>query len=264
MDLQTLAELIINILHFVVLVAAIVVIAKKMDTGRGPFETFYMFGLLALALEDFYWIAYDFIRPDTRMPFAANEIACSAFLLLIGAAMATRIDNKSPLVMSELVFSIVFMAAHATLWIVWSGEWLEDIIFAVPYIYYLYYLVRGLRSTKAINRLEELLFVFINIIVFSIYGIALVTSESTTELLYNIGYVIIFALLIYFFIRFIRLRNQENTKDKAVFLSLALLLWSMLVVYMSVGVFYCIALVGTILAVPVTLNAVIMSGNREA
>lgn len=42
MDLQTLAELIINILHFVVLVAAIVVIAKKMDTGRGPFETFLL------------------------------------------------------------------------------------------------------------------------------------------------------------------------------------------------------------------------------
>ena len=37
MDLQTLAELIINILHFVVLVAAIVVIAKKDGHGQRSF-----------------------------------------------------------------------------------------------------------------------------------------------------------------------------------------------------------------------------------
>lgn len=264
MDPQIFVELIINILHFAALMAAIVVAAKKSKEYRALFVTYYVFALLALALEDVYWIAYDYIRPDERMPFAANEIACSAFLLMIGAAMATKVDKNLPGKTREFIFSFIYMGVNAALWIAWSGQWLENIIFAVPYVYYLYYLVRGLRSTKVINVVEEWLFIVINIIVFVMYGFELVTSESTTELLNNIGYVIIFALWLYILVKFIRLREQEDIGDKAVFLSFALLLWSMLVVYMSYGVFYSIALIFTIVAIPVTLNAVLISADTES
>ena len=222
MDILIVSELIINILHFALLIAAIVITAKKSREKRGLFEAFYIFGILALALEDIYWIAYDYIRPDARMPFAANEIACSAFLLLFGAAMATKVDKSAPRKMSELIFSILYIVANAVLWIAWSGQWMENIVFAVPYIYYLYYLVRGLRTTEAISSLEEKLFIVINVLIFVPYDITLFTDESKNQLIYNIEYVVIFGLAAYMFIKIFRLRTQENIKDKAVFLSFAL------------------------------------------
>ena len=50
----------------------------------------FAFAVASVLLSNLYWLAYDILRPGTRMPFAANEIGEWALFLLLGAAVRTQ------------------------------------------------------------------------------------------------------------------------------------------------------------------------------
>ena len=236
MTTQKAWEISLNILQIVVLIAVIAIRVRKTGKSKSLFAAFFTFAMVSLALEDIYWIAYDFLRPDTWMPFAADEIAGSAAILLLGSALSTKLKPDAKGKITELLFSFLFMAGCAGLWIAWSGEWFQDIVFALPYVYFLYVLIRGLRSTRALKTAETYAAIVICAAIIALDVIGLYVSEEAAELIYNINYVILNGTTILLFIKTLRGRNKQ------LFLSFALFLWTRLVLYMSSGLFYNIGL----------------------
>ena len=247
----------LNIVQIPVLFSVIAAMIRKTGRRMGLFAAFFTFAMIALALEDIYWITYDFLRPDTWMPFAADEFAGSAAILLLGAALATKVDKDLETKRSELVFSVLFMAGCALLWIAWSGEWIQDIVFTAPYVYFLYVVIRGLRGTGSLERWQTYLAVVICAAVIILDAVALFVSEQAAGLLYNLNYVILNGTTILLFVKVLR------SKSRPLFLSFALYVWSRLVIYLSSDLFYNIGLALQILTLPVICYAVISSMEKE-
>ena len=86
----------------------------------------FAFAVASVLLSNLYWLAYDILRPGTRMPFAANEIGEWALFLLLGAAVRTQ--PEAPSAKREVFCAALFTAANVALWIAWSGEWIQDIL----------------------------------------------------------------------------------------------------------------------------------------
>ncbi len=53
----------------------------------------FMFAMVSFMLAVAYWLAYNLIRPDGRMPFAANEIGEIAFFPAAGCCAGCSISG---------------------------------------------------------------------------------------------------------------------------------------------------------------------------
>lgn len=263
MNTQITTELILNIVHFLVVIAIIAITAKKTGRGRGLFAALFLFGMVAFALEDVYWIAYDAIRPESRMPFAANEIACSAALLLLGAAMETKAGKDLPHKAADLVISVFFIAVNVVLWIIWSGEWFEDLVFAAPYVYYMYALLRRIRSLGGLKKWAAFALSAFFTCLYAAWFISLRTGEHVTGLINNINYLSSEALILILFVSAICLYRKEDGKEKAAALSFAATFWTILAAYMSDGVFYSIALFANILSLLLLQAALLTEAQND-
>ena len=123
-------------------------------------------------------------------------------------------------------------------------------MFALPYVYFLYVVIRGLRSTKAMKKAETIAAIVICAAVIALDVIGLYVSEDTAELIYNINYIILNGTTILLFVKTLRGRNKQ------IFLSFALFLWTRLVVYMSSELFYNIGVFLNTLTFLLMLHAV--------
>lgn len=154
MGYLTRLDIITTIIQSIILV---VIIAKTIKLVIGsrtcilPF--FFALALGSNLLSNFYWIAYDLLEPGMRMPMACNEIVESAIILLLCAALETILKDKRT-VASEIVFATLFIGTNIAFWIAWSGEWFQDILFGIPYIYFFWLLIRGLISRSSLSRKE--------------------------------------------------------------------------------------------------------------
>ena len=130
MSALTLQEIILTIIEIIVLVF-LIVYSMRLTTGgkKRLLPVLFAFAMISYLLSDLYYLIYDFIRPDTRMPFAANEIAECALILLLSAGLEVLPEKKGKIIYKALVFSVLFICANIALWIVWSGEWVQDSVF---------------------------------------------------------------------------------------------------------------------------------------
>ena len=126
--------IITTVVQSIVLVVIIAKTVRLMDNGKNVFlPFFFMLAMMSFLLSDLYWIAYDVLKPDTRMPIAANEIGECAMILLLSAGLDVVLNDKRK-IPAEIVFTFLFIGANIVLWIAWSGEWLQDILFRIPRI----------------------------------------------------------------------------------------------------------------------------------
>ena len=155
---STLFGILATVLQSGALAVVIVSSIKLMTNENATFFPFmFVLAMSSYFLSDLYWIAYDLLKPDTRMPIASNEIGECAMILLLSAGLETILDEKQKKT-GEVAFAILFIGANIVLWIAWSGEWFQDILFGIPYIYFLWILIRGLLSRKLLS-LKAMLFV---------------------------------------------------------------------------------------------------------
>jgi hypothetical protein len=158
-------DILTNIIQSIIL---IVIIAKTIkltiETKASLLPFFFALALSGTLLSNFYWFAYDILKPDTRMPMACNEIGENATILLLCAGLDTILKDKRK-VASEIVFAIFFIGANIALWILWTGEWFQDILFGIPYIYFFWLLIRGLKSREILSHKEMWVAATVGIIV---------------------------------------------------------------------------------------------------
>ena len=238
---STLIGVILTIVQVGVLVAVILPTGRSMlRRNTTLIAVFFCFAMGCYLFSNLYWVAYDCLRPDTRMPFAVNEFAECAMILFLSAGLEKVLRDEKRIAW-EIIFSFLFIGAHIALWIFWSGEWVQDIVFGIPYVYYLWLLIRGIRSRNILPKRDQIGIILIHIMVLVLEFIALYSEE-----LYDATYipivVLTFAGLIWLMIR--------SIKEKDVFITYAFFMFSILAMYSFSDIFYDVAMVANTVAIP--------------
>lgn len=115
---------------------------------------FLAFSLALWLFTDLYWLIYDLIRQNARMPFGANEFGEAAVFLTLAAALSATVSHGFYEAKAQAVGAVVFAACNMALWIAWSGEWLQDTLVGASFGYLLYTIACSLKAQRALRRGE--------------------------------------------------------------------------------------------------------------
>ena len=243
MNITEVVEISILFLQIVVLIYVIYESAKMMKIeNNGPFPAFFTFAMIGLLLSNMYGVIFNILRPGKRMPFAVDEIAECASILLISAGLEVIIKKYKKINIGALVFSFLFIACNIALWIVWSGEWVQDIIFGLPYIYFMYLLIIGLKNSDAVSRLEMYLAAVLSFIILIFYTIN-VFMTGTTKIVIDLVCVFLeFIIVGWLFAKCFFAMKHSGDEEKYLFLSITLSLCSVLIGYTNEGMIYNVTL----------------------
>lgn len=211
----------------------IVVLAKTIkltiNTRTSVLPFFFALAMGSYLLSCVYWIAYDFLKPDTRMPMACNEISECAVVLLLCAGMDVILKDRGKRV-GEIAFAILFVGANIALWIAWSGEWLQDILFGIPYIYFIWLMIRGLKSRESLNRKEMWLSATAGIVILAMQIPQFFAEGNLFKLIEGLNFVMMLALTIWL--------GVKSFSRRDFFLTAAFLLWTDLSSFLSADFYY--------------------------
>ena len=217
-------------------VVIILVIAKSLKlvmnakTNFLPF--FFALAITGYLLSNLYWIAYDLLKPDTRMPMACNEVGESAMILLLCAGLETELKDKKK-IPGEVAFAVFFMGANIALWIAWSGEWFQDILFGIPYVYLFWLLIRGLRSRCSMTSKELWLAAVTGMVVLTMQIPLLMVKGVLVEPTKAACFVVMLALMVWL--------GFKSFRRKDFFVSATFFLWTELSMFLSPDIYYYIA-----------------------
>ena len=249
----------LSIAAFLILIAVISIllirtarlVAKSGDSGA-------VLLLFALLVNDLYWIAYEALRPDVRMPFAANEFGEAAFYLLFCSAVSAVFRDRGE-GRTEGIWAAVFALASVGLWIAWSGEWVQDLMAAPVHVYYLYVTAVSLRQGDALAPREWRLW----------GGAAAALIAMQTAIFFVPGglkssldlacYLLMFSVQAVLIFKAVRAIGSGMPAKTQLALSFGAMAWSVSVVYMSAGYWY----VAGLLYEAVSMSAVQISYERE-
>jgi len=248
MGLELIFLLIQLIIAVLVFIGTISLITRK---GRSLAPVFFAFALACVILSDVYWLAYDFLRPDTRMPFAANEISEWALFLLLGESLRAGIAPDFSSAKREVLGAALFAAASAGLWIAWSGEWMQDILTGAAYGYLLCCLTASLKHTGAFSASTWRAFAGICLVLVASQAAIFFTGASLAQFLDLFCYALMFAALVFIIIKIITAFRSGAGYGRLISLSYAYLAWAVTVMYMSAGVFYSAASILSVLGFPI-------------
>ena len=239
-----------------------------LKTGKNPMTAaLFLFAVVSVMLSFAYWLAYTWIRPEARMPFAANEIGEIAWFLLLASALESVFPSSAIKAKKETILTLLFAAASVALWIAWSGEWVQDIICGLAFGRFLVICVRSLKQTEAMNKTEwRALGLSCAVIIFGQTGTILV-PEGVKKPLDIFCYVLMFAVLFWLLAKSIRMIKQKDgageegneevrgdTKSPLA-MSFVACAFSFSTMYMSSGWFYLAALVLCLVTLPLMFIA---------
>ena len=158
MNIDTISVIIevIQIAALIYVIAGIVRIIPG-NTEKTMTLVYFLAAVVSFLASGLYWFAYGILRPEIRMPFAANEIGEAALFLLLASSLETIFPGKSSgskTLIPATVFTVLFAASSAALWIGWSGEWIEDILIGIAFGYLQCKVVRALALSGAFSDTE--------------------------------------------------------------------------------------------------------------
>ena len=252
MSAITLQDVVLTIIQVIILLVIIVLSSRIMVKGdRGVLPAFFTFAMVSFLLSDIYYINYNILRPDTRMPFAVNEIAECAMMLLLSAGLETETDGRGKIVPADILIPVVFIGSNMGLWIAWSGEWIQDIVFGIPYMYLLFLLVRGIRTSKAMNTAEVISVLTAGMIEIILQVLIILFPDRFGGLYLLTGYILMYIVTAWLLYKSIRALKDKAGRDNALYLTITLFLWTLIVLYASDGIYYSIAMGLNNMALPI-------------
>ena len=230
-------------------------------SGKNPMAVaLFLFSLVSLMFSFAYWLTYTLIRQEMRMPFAANEIGEIAWFLLLASSLETVFRNRDFYPKKETIFTLVFVVASVALWIGWSGEWLQDIIYGFAFGYFLLTCVKSLKQTDALSKTQwRILGISCAVIIFSQAGTFFV-PEGAKKPLDLFCYALMFTVLIWLFVKSVLMIKDNNgakagdTKS-ALAMAFSVSAFAFSTLYMSSGWFYLAALTFCLAALPLKFIA---------
>lgn len=233
MGYMTRLDIITMIIQSAILVVVIAKTTKlAISAKKSILPFFFALAMSSYLLSNFYWIAFELLEPDARMPMASNEIGECAMVLLLCAGLESILKDKR-IIAREILFAIFFIGANIALWIAWSGEWFQDILFGIPYIYFFWLLIRGLMSRGGLSRKEMGLAVATSLLVMTMQIPQLIVKGQAFEFTKMVCFTVMFALTVWFGVKSFRRKNF--------FLASTFFFWTELSMFLSEVPYYYIA-----------------------
>ncbi len=246
-----------NMMHIVIMVAVLLLAVRQIgNSGRSMTMIFFAFGVASCLLSDLYWLFYEMIRPEMRMPFAANEFAEAAMFLLLASAVATRLTGRWKPAGLETVGPVLFAAACTGLWIGWSGEWLQDILTGIVYGYYLCMTARCLSQNRCLPGWQAPALAVLTIVLIIMQALTFLVPAPAARILDILCYVLMFAGIAFFFALSFRAVRRGASGGVLMGLSFGSFGWVIGSMYMSAGVCYNVMVLQMGLVFPLMLHAV--------
>lgn len=230
----------INIFIQIVVVMGMIVrsISLVRKSSRPMLAAYFTFGCISFVMSDMYWLAYSFINPGKRMPFAANEFGESASFLLFASVLIFAFQNIFDGAVREIVLTGIFTAANIALWIGWSGEWLQDIAGGIIFGFFLCASVCSLKQTEALSRREWAGLLTGSYCLVILQGLIFFLPEKMKKPVDVFCYVIMYVLILFFFYKMIRAILRDRNIDTGFTLSFAAFGWTVVSLYMSAEPIY--------------------------
>lgn len=223
------------ILTAVVLLATTVrllVHAKKSMTA-----VYFAFTLVSILLSEFYWLAYDLLRGDVRMPFAANEFAETAFFLLLASSLRTVFRERMSVRDPAILLTMLYAVGNIVLWILWNGDWIEALLTGPAYLYFTVTAMFVLRQSEAIRRSERIVLgcaAFASLVL--MYLAHFIPQVSAAMDLVN--YILLFGTLGALALWFVRALRTGREPRVLLALAYCAVVWAQNSLYMSTGWWY--------------------------
>ena len=207
------------------------------ESERNLTAVFMSFYFALWLLTDLYWLVYDLMRPDMRMPFAANEIGEAAMFLTGAATINSAVKHRTRLPMGYLAGIHLFAISNVVLWILWSGEIVQDIIVGTVLIWFFYSIVRALRWSQALSSREWIVLAVLCTALIISQGLTFIVPENVKPVPDTCAYLLLIAGGIFFIYKLIR-AYKGGLAYAQLFLSYALVIWLTMAKYMSGGNWY--------------------------
>ncbi len=249
---------IFNILYMVLMVIIIIRASRLMDKNNSKvmLAVFFTFSSASFFMEDLYWIAYDFLRPEARMPIAANEVAESAAFLMLSAVLANAVTGSIRRSAYELAGTTVFIIASIAFWIGWSGEWVQDIIGGISFGYLRLRCVWAMKSTDALSAWEWRGLGAAVLALTAIETGTFFAPEQYRRTVELAGYALMSAVVIFLYFK-VWEELKRGARPKALMaLSFSCFVWGLSCMYMSENLIYVIFYIASIVIHPVMLLSV--------
>lgn len=237
------SEAILDLFRIVVLVFVLIGCIRLMLMKKNmAFVIFFTLGIACILFSDFYWLVYDVLRPNSRMPFAANEICEWSLFLLLSSALSANYPREYWSWKKEKFAVVLFVIGNVALWIGWSGEWMQDILTGVALSCFLCSLVCRVKYEGVLNGIWGILLAAAGFILILGQAGTFFAPERISKILDRSCYVLMFsvlAILIFFTI----LSLIKGTSAQSTCLSFVSFAGCVVTMYMSSEGFYLAAMI---------------------
>ena len=247
-------ELTNTILDAAAVILTVLVIARllpRIGIGKRTMPaTLFLFAMVSVLFSYIYWLTYTLMRPNTRLPFAANEIGEIAVFLLLSATLEAVFREYKKPAKKEILFTALFAAGSVALWIAWTGEWFQDIVGGFAFGYFLCICARCLKQTDVFRAVEWLGLgaLLAALIIGQIISLFLSGAAKSAV---DLGcYGVMFVVLVYILIKTIRHTARGGDIMGNLALSCTAYAISLSTMYMSEGWFYAAAMLGSLVSLP--------------
>lgn len=252
---STLLEMLPILLGSLELTVLIVLCLRSFSFRRSIAPVFFTFGLASYLISNVYWVAYDLLRPETRMPFAANEFGEIGLFLLLASTLNTVFRGRFAAARRETLCAALFAAASAALWIGWSGEWVEDILVGLCFGYFLCVCARSLKQSEALSRTEWRLLGGLTALLLLLQGGTFFLPGPWASAADHAAYGFLFFTLLYALGKTLLALRRRRDPAALTALSFSCFAWTESTLYMSAGIFYVEAEVLLLVCLPLMLVA---------
>ncbi len=230
----------ISILFQVVMLAVMLAFSVRLigKSERSLTSAFLTFFYALCLLTDLYWVIYVFMRPDTRMPFAANEIGEAAITLLAAAILRSAVHSPYNVSIGCLVGTGLFSVCNIALWITWSGEVVQDILVGITFAYLLYSIAVSIKVSRAFKRYMWIITGTACALLVVLQGATFIVPENLKSIPDTCAYIVMTAMII--FLAFVLISSWKRHMSAEALLCdvFALFGFALTSVYMSEGLWY--------------------------
>ena len=248
MDAYTIIELGLSSIDIIICGAIVAFTVPKINADKEDAVpvALFDFAMISMMLSEIYWVVFPLMRGDVRMPIAANEMGEIACFLLMSSAVRLGYRRETIPARTEIIGAAIFSAAQIVLWILWTGEWVQDIIGGMAFAYMLCVAAWALKQADVMSANMWRALGFSCFAAVALNGIAFLVDEKLENILLAIANFFMLSWLILFAINSIAsVKNKASAKIQITF-AFTTFVWSISTMYISEGITYEIALTASI------------------
>lgn len=189
---------------------------------------------------DIYWLVYDILRSDARMPFAANEFAEAAMMLTLAAALNSAVPHGTRAAVRQMICGALFAACNVALWIAWSGEWVQDVITGLAFVWLVSSVVCSLKVVRALSKIEWILLGVFCVLLIAGQGLTFFFEDPVKSSIDKGCYVLLSFGILYWLVKLIFSYKRKHPVGKLTSFAVANCVWIIVALFMSSGFIYTI------------------------